>query len=345
MIEVQLPSSKCRKCPLFPRIRHHVPARKTAGAVLAFVGEAPGRDEVTSHLPFVGYAGKLLQFLAKKAGIDWYEITVSNILKCNPEGNHLPEGLELEIAIDCCSEILREDLRGVRVIVGLGAVPLYAMTKKSGIIVHRGSVYELSPGRFYIPTVHPSALRRARFVRQEKNKKLTIPPREVIIADLVRAKKIADDIHFTLPKPEILTHPTPEEQRRFLKMLQDPEVEIGVDIETTREDKTECVVPLIIAFATMDLAIVADFEEDLDFIAEALESPAKKIMHNGQIFDIYVMENVGFKVNNYEFDTMYAHHTVYAELQHKLAFVQSLHSYLPYHKDMKEDIVGEEWEK
>jgi len=321
------------------RLRYFVPAVRVPGATLAIVGEAPGAQEVVNKKPFVGPSGQLLDGLLKKAGIDRKAVTVTNVLKCNPKDNKLPD--ELELAVNCCSEILDKDLEDTKIVIGLGNVPLKAMTNQNSIMKRRGSIYPLHNGKHFIGTLHPSFLMRSQFV---KNKKGVIP-KEIVVADLEKAKRLSiEGVH--IPTFEIVTDPSSYEMNEFLKRLQDPKLLVGVDIETTREGKAEHAVPTIIAFATKDYGICAEFDESLEFIAAALESPARKVFHNGAVFDIFVLEGVGFKVNNYYMDTMYAHHLAFSELKHSLGFVQSLYTDLPFHKDMADDEEMEDsWEK
>ncbi len=329
-----LPSSRCRSCPLFPQLRNFVPGTRRPGAKIAWVGEAPGEWETKRGEGFVGRSGELLTRLAKKAGISRSDVTLSNVLKCRPPDNKLPEEPELSLAVECCSEILTEDVKDVRVIVAIGNLSLRAFTGLRGILVRRGSVYETGDGKFVVALIHPAALSRAQHMKEKE--KIAVPPYQVFVTDLRRARRIAEDPDFRLPAPTILTHPTREELEAFLVRMQDPETKVGVDIETVGG---QSIVPTIISFAVYDLAVVVSFEDELEWIVEALESPARKILHNGAIFDLEVLQHPGFRINNYWLDTLYAHHTVYAELRHNLGFVQSIHTFLPYHKDMASDSV------
>jgi DNA polymerase len=65
-------------------------------ADIVLVGEAPGRKEDESGLPFVGSAGKLLDGLLESAGLERESIFIGNILKCRPPGNRRPKKAEVE---------------------------------------------------------------------------------------------------------------------------------------------------------------------------------------------------------------------------------------------------------
>lgn len=336
------PSSKCEQCPLFDRLAYHVPAAIVPGAKLAAVGEAPGAREVESsstvskRLPFVGPAGGLFNSILRRADMERKDITVSNVLKCQPLNNKLPD--ELDTAIDCCSEILKKDLSEAEVVIAFGNTALYALSGKRGITDRRGSVYQTSSEKLVIGTLHPASLLRQSFMKDIAG---TVPL-PVIIADVKRAKVILER-GFEEPNPRITLFPSEAEKEEFMETLSSLNTSVGVDIETTFEKKTEYCVPLIIAIAHPDWVLCASFDDDLEFIVEALQSKAKKTFHNG-VFDVFVLNNVFIKVNNYAFDTLYAHHLLYSELPHKLKFVQSLYTFLPFHKDMKDDLE-EIWDK
>jgi len=338
------PSSKCEKCPLLERVdKYHVSAEKPDTARIALVGEAPGEKEVTLRRPFVGRSGILMDQLIAAAGIRRSECVVTNVLKCQPQGNKLPNDYQLDIAIGCCSEILAEDTSGVEVIVGFGATPLRAFMRLDRITQRRGSVYRLPSGQLYVATLHPAFLLRGTFVQAKQDETKVLPP-QVVINDLRKARRILDG-SFEEVVENFVLYPTADDMMAFLERLEEPDVLVGVDIETTYVDTWRSAQLRTIAFAFPDLAIAvaADTDENLMFIIEALESPARKVFHNG-IFDVSVLEETGFEVVNWFADDQYMHHLGYAELPHSLAFVQSIYNNMPYHKDMRDEIA-EEYEK
>lgn len=347
-----LPSSRCRECPLYSRLRYFVPKDKKSPpkAEIVIVLEAPGEREVAAGRPAVGPAGRELDRLLKDADIPRETVLVTNVLKCQPKDNKLPEDLPLAIA--CCSEILEDDIKDAKVVVGMGNVPLRALAHKFKITVRRGSVYPLDDGRPFVATVHPSFLVRAKHMKAASDKDVKMIKYEVIVADLRKAKIIAEgrtkevfgtELFF---EPQYHIWPNEELKQHFLKRAQDPEALCGVDIETTKARVQEAI-PLIISFAFLDPdeVLTVDYDLDLEFIEAMLSSPCKKIPHNG-VFDVGVNANVGLPFDNWWWDSMYLHHLIYGELSQKLGFVQSMHTVLPYHKDEAKGVELEEtWEK
>ena len=83
-----------------------------------FVGEAPGANEDSQGLPFVGQAGKLLEKLLGEIGLERAEVFIANVLKCRPPGNRDP----LPVEIDNCRDYLMAQVALIqpRVICTLG---------------------------------------------------------------------------------------------------------------------------------------------------------------------------------------------------------------------------------
>jgi len=337
------PSSKCEECPLFDRLtNHHVPSRIVEGSKIIFVGEVPGEHEVSRQQPFIGKAGQYLDKQRAKAGIERYKVSDTNVLKCRPDKNRLPEGDLLRVAIDCCSETLKKDLQGTKVVVGLGNVPLLALTGLTGILKRRGSIYPLEDGRFFIGTIHPAAMIKASFIKSKSKDKAWFPPDSVIITDLRKAKRVLKD-DFKLPVENFILYPGQMDFDSFLERMDDPDEIVALDIETPKDNRLELLSPIICALSFHDLTICASFEDDLEFLVDACKTKCKKV-YQGGIFDLGVKKNCGIPVFNYFFDTLYAHHLLYAELKHDLGFIQSLYTDFPFHKDMKDEF-SDAWGK
>jgi DNA polymerase len=90
----------CRRCPLHQTRTNVVFGAGDADADLMFVGEAPGRTEDETGLPFVGQAGKLLDKLLGEIGLGREDVFVVNVLKCRPPGNRDPQPTEIEMCRD-----------------------------------------------------------------------------------------------------------------------------------------------------------------------------------------------------------------------------------------------------
>jgi len=128
-------------------------------AMLALVGEAPGRDEDLSGIPFVGRAGQLLDRILSSVGFDREEVFVTNTVMCRPPENRPPTPDEML----ACRPFLEGKLKLVapKMVVALGAAALKDLTDdpKASITRLRGRRL-LVGGRYLYPTFHPAALLR-----------------------------------------------------------------------------------------------------------------------------------------------------------------------------------------
>lgn len=355
---IELPTSRCRSCPLYNRLHYYVPStvdgdnRSQEQVDFVLVGEAPGEWEVTGRWNprlgrkvqegFMGPAGRLLDKLLKRAGLDRSRCRLTNVLKCQPKNNKLPD--DLDTAIWACSELLEKEIVGAKVVIGFGNVPLQAFKSLGNITKRRGSVYTLSTGQPFVPTLHPAYLLRQQHMTFKETKEEKPIPQEVVEADITKAIKVArGELKWgEAVLPEYTLEPTEADKMEFLERLYEPERLVAVDIETTR-DKPLDVVPLLIGFSFMDWSLCVEFEDEhLEFIIKALESPTPKIFQNG-LFDDMVLRNIGIETKNWTVDTFGQHHLLYSELPHNLGFIGSLCTTLEYHKGMKDDL--EDWDK
>jgi uracil-DNA glycosylase family 4 len=139
--------------------------------VLAFVGEAPGRNEIAKQEVFIGASGQLLNAVLDSYNVKREEVFLGNATLC-----HYPDSFkELpEEAIAACRPRLMEELSlaGVTTVVPMGNSAAKAvapdLAKKSGITklrVGRPKTLALPTGSLLVvPTFHPAACLR----RQEQ---------------------------------------------------------------------------------------------------------------------------------------------------------------------------------
>ena len=128
-------------------------------AELMFVGEAPGADEDTQGIPFVGRAGQLLTKMIEAMGFRRDDVYIANVIKCRPPENRNPEPDEVE----SCEPFLFKQVAAIqpKVIVALGSFAAKTLLKTTAPISRlRGRVYEYQ-GAQLVPTFHPSYLLRS----------------------------------------------------------------------------------------------------------------------------------------------------------------------------------------
>ena len=129
------------------------------------MGEAPGKEENETGIPFTGSSGHLLTQLLKQAGIDRADCYITNVVKYRPPNNQLSRLSEIGLSLEGSSKELREELTTLQpnVIVPLGEVAREAVTGLSGISKWRGSIIRSLPtigSVKVIPTFHPAYILR-----------------------------------------------------------------------------------------------------------------------------------------------------------------------------------------
>jgi uracil-DNA glycosylase family 4 len=156
----------CTRCKLHTQGRKQIVfGVGNPTADLMFVGEAPGADEDTQGVPFVGRAGQLLTKMIEAMGFSRDEVYIANVLKCRPPGNRNPEPDE----IATCEPFLFRQLASVepKVVIALGAFAARTLLKTDDPISRlRGRVFDYR-GAKLIPTFHPSFLLRSPGYKRE----------------------------------------------------------------------------------------------------------------------------------------------------------------------------------
>lgn len=133
------------------------------GAKLMLVGEAPGREEDLSGLPFVGRSGQLLDRMLGAIGLDRTSAYIANVIPWRPPGNRTPTPQETEI---CLPFIRRQiELSAPDVLVALGGAAAQSLFRaKDGIMKLRGRWLDYEAGERRIraiATLHPAYLLRS----------------------------------------------------------------------------------------------------------------------------------------------------------------------------------------
>jgi uracil-DNA glycosylase family 4 len=132
--------------------------KETLTQRLCFVGEGPGREEDKQGRPFVGAAGQLLDRILVSVGLDRGEVYITNVVKCRPPGNRMPNPDEVE----ACSPYLYAQIRKINpsIIVCLGALAARTLIDKNARITRIRGEWHEKDGILIMPTFHPAALLR-----------------------------------------------------------------------------------------------------------------------------------------------------------------------------------------
>jgi len=145
---------KCIKCELCKTRTNAVPGKGNFQSDVIFVGEAPGRNEDKHGEPFVGVAGKKLSIALEEAGISRDEVYITNIVKCRPPNNRVPNTSER----NTCQEYLKQEISIIKpkIICILGNTAFNSILGGSEITKFRGKVVR-KDNQLYFLTIHPAA--------------------------------------------------------------------------------------------------------------------------------------------------------------------------------------------
>ena len=144
----------CPLCKLARTRENAVPGEGQLAAKILFIGEAPGRSEDEKGRPFVGAAGKILHEMLAKAGIERSQVFITNVVKCRPPNNRVPEDDE----VAACYPYLERQLALIRprIICILGRTAYSSILGGGSITANRGKIIEKA-GQKYFLTIHPAA--------------------------------------------------------------------------------------------------------------------------------------------------------------------------------------------
>jgi uracil-DNA glycosylase len=123
-------------------------------ATLVFVGEAPGKQEDLTGVPFVGASGKLLNQLLASINLQRADIYITNIVKYRPPSNRDPSKVEIAAFVPYLKRQI--DIIRPRLVVFLGRhamkvfLPELTISDAHGMPVVRG-------GQTFLPLYHPAA--------------------------------------------------------------------------------------------------------------------------------------------------------------------------------------------
>ena len=143
----------CQLCKLSRSRKNAVPGDGQTSAKVIFIGEAPGKNEDENGKPFVGIAGRILDGALQKVGIERSKVFITNIVKCRPPGNKVPEDDERAA---CRAYLDRQiSLIAPRIICLLGATAYSSILGGKSIIENRGKIIKRSGQKYFI-TIHPA---------------------------------------------------------------------------------------------------------------------------------------------------------------------------------------------
>lgn len=145
---------KCKVCPI-GKIGLPVVGEGDAKAKLAFIGEAPGKQEAETGRPFVGRSGKYLRVLINSIGINPEDVYITSVVKYLPI-YVTPTNKDIEHG----RTHLLEQLNAIkpRMVVMLGKTAAKGLLERDVKFAEElGTVFEKDGFKYFL-TYHPAAI-------------------------------------------------------------------------------------------------------------------------------------------------------------------------------------------
>ena len=326
-------------------------------AKIVLVGEAPGKNEDRTGIPFSGAAGSLLKQMLSHSGIRFGDCYVTNIMNVQPPSNRFEyfyEGKLPGASLETAIVRLRDKLEAIRpqVIITLGAEALRAVCNKRKITAYRGTWLSFRDIPV-LPTFHPAYV-----LRQYQS-------HVVVEMDFVKAvSEKCKDVPMMILEPSLQDVLNWVHSIRVRLKAGVVGVRFAYDIETIGRH-VRCIafadgvqrpicIPFI-RFKSSDLATVGSTRVLLRSSAQAAGSywsvhdevrviDAIQVLFDGG-FEIVGQNSIGFDapllydefgvhIKEHYMDTMHAWHCLYSELSKSLSFLCSvLTNYANYWTD------------
>ena len=330
--------------PLPALTRRRVEPSGPFNALIAVIGEAGGKEEAETGIPFVGKSGKLLREQARYAGISLHTCYLDNVYPYYPPNGKIKNipADELEQATQELCERLHT-LTDVRVIVPTGNIALKALLGLEGITKHRGSIYKVDTLGYpvkVIPIIHPAAILRGQKQWMRRG-----------CLDWVRIAEEAK--RAILSKVSRFCNANPRESRlqdvynRMLPLCNNRKCTgLALDIETKpSEGRILCV-----SFAiSIEWSITLEWNEKyIPWIRKFCELPIDKVLWN-HLYDYWYLIRAGIKKTGRILDGMTMLHAMQPTDNVSLAFAASIETKEPYWKDESKDeddkTAEQNWDK
>jgi uracil-DNA glycosylase family 4 len=322
----------------------YVPGMGPVGAKILILGEAPGRDETQAGRPFVGASGRELDRLLRDAGTSRANMWITNVCKYEVPPNFnkkktsfYARAVAHGIDIDKQLAELQVEINDIKpnVILALGGTALWALSGKTKISKHRGSLM-WGMGSKFVPTYHPAHLLHSTAQGEIKG----YWNRQVMIFDFKRMLEESENSELQLPPRTLQIAQNSWELHQFLERYKNHK-KLAVDIEAGGHCLPICVglsftkshgmtVPL---WNMDDISNIPDSDLATMWLMLARVLWEKDIVGHNFNYDRDKIRRLGFKIRSIYSDTMLKSFAINPELPKGLAFNTSIYTREPFYKD------------
>lgn len=317
------------------------PLEYSGQAEILIVGQHPDGFAITAGKPFAHAQETILNNCLHQAGLIRAQVAMTNFVwdttkieKIWKDGKNRgsSRGAKRIVGnIDPYKQSLWEIIKKIKpkVIVPLGDLPTYVLTKRDKTTAIRGYPFTLADtGIWVVPSLEPGKMV---FSNQEW--------RWYLAHDLRKARRIAENSSIVTDwsQCKLVVPSSFAEAVALLDEISKHRL-MAWDIEVS-DFHTSCM-----GFCykpKLGISIPIDMRWSLQEehyiwcrIARILEDESIcKIVQNG-VFDVQFMyQELGIYVKNYTVDTMTGHHIMYPDFRKSLEFLASIHTFYPYWKD------------
>ena len=343
---MNLKPPSCVGCPAYECGKSFVPGVGPPTAKLVIMGQGPGEEEAYNGVPFIGRSGQMLDRWLVRAGLRRHTIWIGNVVQCWLPGNRPPTMAEITYCRQTYWGAALTQLTDLKVLVPVGIPAMKTFIHPKATSENAGVVYRYTESSYILGLLHPAFIMRGAWEQE---------PVQVLY--LQRAKQIMDRgswdiLDPTTPISGALLDPTEAEMDEWIMGLDNQGV--AVDIETAGRHiimvgmcRLKDYRPIVFHFMRQG-GVPAHPKRTAYRVRAVVQTilsnhAIPKVFHNGQAFDIPILERNGFKVEGYKFDTMLAQHIAYAELPKGLEFCSKLYLGAGGWKSMLEQDSEGEW--
>jgi uracil-DNA glycosylase family 4 len=308
------------------------------------LGEAPTYEDTVAGKPFTGSGGRETARMLADAGIDIGGVWQTNVCKYQVPPNEGKKKLPFEIrardaGIDVAQQLeeLRTEINEIKpnCILALGGTALWALSGKTKIAKHRGSIM-WGMGTKFVPTYHPAHLLSGGASGEIKG----YYNRQVMIVDMKRAADESQYKEIQLPSRTLQIASNQAELWEFLERYKHCD-KVSVDIEAGGHCLPICIglafnkshgmtVPL---WNKDGISTIPDsgLAQMWKMLAQVLWE--KKIVGQNFNYDRDKIRRLGFAIRGIHSDTLLKAFAINPELPKGLAFLTSIYTREPYYKD------------
>lgn len=313
---------------------------------LMIVGEAPGANEDSQGIPFVGWSGQILNDILAKNGVKRGDCYITNVVKYRPPMNDFKKfhliGVDVEKETN---ELWDNEIRRLKpkCILAVGNEALKAICGVDGILNYRGSILSSRDGDYkVVPTVHPAAL-VTRNEGDDTKGGLEWTYLKLIEADIARAVEESKHKEIILPSRELTVAHSSLDVHRFFREYE------KLDLAASDIESINCI-PVCVGFAfnrhhAISIPLLSSIgrnritdmgDREMVDIWREVDQQLRRLRLIGHNFkyDEFKLSLCGFSGMNVTSDTLIKTRVIFPELpMKKLNVVSSLWTREPYYKE------------